>query len=375
MAGTRITLTDLVNPLYLHPSDGATTIQVEKLQGSSDYRAWRRAMEKNLASKRKLGFVTGGVPRPTTDVVQTDQWDTCNNMVIAWLTHNVSPSIMKSIMFMTSAAAIWSNLEKRFQLTNGSRKYKLNRELYEIRQSSMSINDYYTAIKALWEELDALNTLPVISDPCEAVQALLDSIASQQEESKLFQFLNGLEEIYNPQRSQFLLMNPLPSVEVAAAALQQEAQRELLQLNKFDTDSLAMFSKQHAFKSDKNVMCSVCGGRGHKSDKCWKIIGYPKWHYKHGQTVAASMPRNKPSFQNNTPRWQQGAKPGAKLAATAQTSQPPNIPSKDTSALFTPQQLAQLAQLMPQLALHQKSSDKDEELENTLNNAARRNFL
>lgn len=132
MAGNRIPFQDLVNPLYLHPSDGATSVQVEKLQGSSDYRSWKRAMEINLASKRKLGFVTGGVPRPT-DAVQGELWDTCNNMVIAWLTHNVSPSIMKSVMFMTTASAIWSNLETRFQLTNGSRKYKINRDIYELK--------------------------------------------------------------------------------------------------------------------------------------------------------------------------------------------------------------------------------------------------
>lgn len=131
---------DLVNSLFLHPSDGATSVTVEKLQRSSDYRAWRRAMKINLASKRKLGFVTGGVQRPN-DPVQADMWDTCNNMVIAWLTHNVSP-IMKSVMFMRSAADIWSNLETRFQLTNGSRKYKISKAMYELRQNTLSVNDY-----------------------------------------------------------------------------------------------------------------------------------------------------------------------------------------------------------------------------------------
>lgn len=261
MAGNRIPFQDLVNPLYLHPSDRPSSVVVEKLQGFSDYRAWKRAMEINLASKRKLGFVTGGVPKPT-DAVQAELWETCNNMVITWLTHNVSPSIMKSVMFMTSAVDIWNNLEMRFQLTNGSRKYKINKEIYELRQHNLSVNEYYTAMRALWEELDALNTLPAVSNPTADVKVLLETIASQRDESRLFQFMNGLTDVYNPQRSHFLLVTPLPTVEVVSAALQQEeAQREMLQINKLDTESVAMFSKANVFKPDRNIVCTVWGGK------------------------------------------------------------------------------------------------------------------
>lgn len=76
--------------------------------------------------------------------------------------------------------------------------------------------------------------------------------------------MNGLNEIYNPQRSHFLLLSPLPSVEVASAALQQEeAQRELLQLNKIDIESSAMYSKHNITRPDRNALCTECGGRGH----------------------------------------------------------------------------------------------------------------
>ncbi|GKE21858.1 cysteine-rich receptor-like protein kinase 8, partial [Tanacetum coccineum] len=123
------------NPLFLHPSDGPGSLCVqEKLTGSQNYRSWKRAFEIGLSTKRKLGFIKGTVPRSTTDANLAEQWETCNNMVISWIMSSVCESIAKSVMFVGTAYEIWQQLEKRFALSNGSRKYKLNRETYDIVQ-------------------------------------------------------------------------------------------------------------------------------------------------------------------------------------------------------------------------------------------------
>uniref|UniRef100_A0A803MUY5 Retrotransposon Copia-like N-terminal domain-containing protein n=1 Tax=Chenopodium quinoa TaxID=63459 RepID=A0A803MUY5_CHEQI len=80
---SKISLADMQNPLYLHPGDGHNSVSVDKLTGAANYKEWRRSMEIVLASKRKLGFVTGLVKKDAEDEVKADQWDTCNNMVIA----------------------------------------------------------------------------------------------------------------------------------------------------------------------------------------------------------------------------------------------------------------------------------------------------
>lgn len=63
-------------------------------------------MEIALASKRKLGFVTGVIKRDTKDSVKKDVWDTCSNMVISWILGSVSEPIKISLMFVSNAREI-----------------------------------------------------------------------------------------------------------------------------------------------------------------------------------------------------------------------------------------------------------------------------
>lgn len=108
----RLTYADMQNPLFLHPSDGPTSISVTKLQGASDYRAWKRSFEIQLSSKRKLGFIQGTVTRSITDEIHASQWDTCNDLVISWLHDNVSDNIKQYILFINSAYEIRKHLRK-----------------------------------------------------------------------------------------------------------------------------------------------------------------------------------------------------------------------------------------------------------------------
>ncbi|XP_071687869.1 uncharacterized protein [Rutidosis leptorrhynchoides] len=209
------------NPLYLHSSDGPGSLSIqEKLSGAQNYRSWRRSMEIALSTKRKLGFVTGSVIRPANDFNQTELWDTCNNMVISWIMSSASESIVKSIMFVDTASAIWKQLEKRFALSNGSRKYKLHKDTYSCDQNGISVSEHYTKMKCIWEEIDSMSELPRVTNVSPEITNFLNALTKQKEEEHLFQFLNGLDEQFSALRSQLLLMSPLPSVEVARSMLQ-----------------------------------------------------------------------------------------------------------------------------------------------------------
>ncbi|KAL2895982.1 Replication protein E1 [Bienertia sinuspersici] len=176
-----------------------TSLGVEKLQGASDYRAWCRSMEISLAAKRKLGFVTGYVKKDKDDAQKAEQWETYDNMVIAWIHAYVSEQIKKSIL-----------------------KYKVEKELMDTQQNGGSIYEYYTKMKSLWEEEDAMNVLPPITNVSSEIDAFIGALNTQKAEKRLFQFLNGVDDDYASMKTQMLMKSPLPTVEDACASIQQE---------------------------------------------------------------------------------------------------------------------------------------------------------
>ena len=206
-------MTDLQNSLLLYPSKGPGLLAIqEKLIGTWNYRSWRREVEIGLATKRKLGFFKELL---RDDPVKADMLDTYNSMVIVWLTNSMTDSITKSMVFLNSALNIWIQLERRFSLSNGSRKYQINKEIYSFKQNHSLVNDYYATFEVFIRGTGINESTTSDHNHYDEIKAFIEVMNQQQEEQRLFHFLNGLDEVYRSQRSQTLLMTLLPIVEMA----------------------------------------------------------------------------------------------------------------------------------------------------------------
>ncbi|XP_074289526.1 uncharacterized protein LOC141614681 [Silene latifolia] len=276
---------DPTDPLYLHPAESTHPVMVDtKLSCIENYLEWKRQMEIAICSKRKLGFLTGVIKRPTNDAFRESAWDTCNCLLIAWIMHNVELPIKRSLMYTKTTKGIWDYLQDQFSVRNGVRKFRLNKELDELSQGEKTVNEYFTELRILWQNLEIMSDWPPITQVTLEVNAWLDPQLKEQEERKLFQFLNGLNTSYATIRSHVLMMSPLPTGEEAVVIFQREEARRKNYIcgEKCEAETTAFYAGQSQKEPDAPSdqlppapTCPLCKMKGHTRDKCWKVIGYP----------------------------------------------------------------------------------------------------
>ncbi|KAH9608491.1 hypothetical protein KSS87_016289 [Heliosperma pusillum] len=267
-----VTVIDVTDPLYCHPNDVGSSLKITPiLTGVENYIPWKRGMELALSAKRKVGFITGAVEKPKRDNVRIEAWISANSLVISWILQNVSESIKMAILYTQSAKEIWKLLRERYLVSNGARKYKLNKDTYECKQKGKPVTDYYIQLRSVWDELENLNDYPVITVITEEISAFLDVMQRQKEEARLFQFLNGLDSEFNTQRSAILLMSPLPTVDTAMSIMvQEEAQQQNIQPNvRYEPEVSALMVKGEQSES----ACKHCGFNNHTTERCWYAPG------------------------------------------------------------------------------------------------------
>lgn len=245
-----------------------------------------------------------------------DQWEKCNAVVLSWIMNVVRPGLLSSVVYASDARKVWLDLRERFDTVNGSRIFHLHREIHTLTQGTMPIADYFSKLRDLWDEYDAL--MPCPSCPCPESRKFGEHCEYQ----RLLQFLMGLNESYSPPRSQILMMSPIPTLNKAYALLMdQECQRSLVNSNSINSgpgaiEGTVMYSNRNSnsytgssnFKggssgggfgnisgaglsgsynssgassssSSKNrrhlLQCDHCGCRGHSKEQCYKIVGDP----------------------------------------------------------------------------------------------------
>lgn len=113
------------------------------------------------------------------------------------------------------------------------------------------------------------------------------SVISQ---SKLVQFLMGLNECYDVVRSQILVLDPLPTVSKAySMVLRIEKQKAIQNDLISNTEASAMTVKSTQYNNTRgndnksnqrkeDRTCEHCKAIGHLKESCFKLHGYLDWH-------------------------------------------------------------------------------------------------
>lgn len=87
----------------------------------------------------------------------------------------------------------------------------------------MSVTEYFTELKILWDEHDMLSPTPDCTCPVKCSCDLIKTFQKKQEIEQVICFLKGLAEVYGTVKSNILMMEPLPTINKAyGMVLQQE---------------------------------------------------------------------------------------------------------------------------------------------------------
>lgn len=103
----------------------------------------------------------------------------------------------------------------------------MKQAIASLKQESLSVSDYFTHLKGLWDEF--LNYRPIPSCTCAAkcVRGLSKTLIEYQHYDYVHSFLMGLNESYAAVRGQILLMEPFPGINKVFSLIQNhENKRE-----------------------------------------------------------------------------------------------------------------------------------------------------
>lgn len=244
-------------------------------------------MKKALIGKGKYCFVYGSLPPPDRFDPTYDAWERCNDIVHSWIINSVSPSIAESVMFMESAADVWKDLRSHFSQGNRVRIAELQHQLYNLKQGGLSVTDFFTQLKIMWEELENYRPIPLCT--C-AVRCTCDSNRNARVfrgGNYVMRFLMGLNENYSMVKSQILMMNPFPDLNFAFSTVLQferqnglnpSSEEEQVMINAVEGKHFGNFAGKKK-NPNSNKICTHCGKDGHTVEVCYKKHGYPQ-HYK-----------------------------------------------------------------------------------------------
>ncbi|KAL2228641.1 UNVERIFIED_CONTAM: Retrovirus-related Pol polyprotein from transposon RE2 [Sesamum indicum] len=305
--------------LFIHSSEHSNLALTTSPLDGTNFLIWRRAVYVSLGTKMKLGFIDGSFPQPAPGSPNFEQWRRVDLMVTSWIWNSMTKDIVESFMYCGNSRELWLAIQERYGRSNGPMVYQLQREIALVSQQELTLTAYLTKVTKLWNELNCL--MPTPKCKCGGCTCGINKeIESLNSRNQLMQFLMGLHENFNNERSQILMLDPLPSIETAFSMIYTVEQQRIIQTNLEVTSNNVAYQlalKENRREGDKGMQkrkfvfdkkklfCSHCKKQGHTQENCFLLHGTPDWYKslterkQKGKMFAGNVDANAESLQHS----------------------------------------------------------------------------
>uniref|UniRef100_A0ACD6ARQ2 Uncharacterized protein n=1 Tax=Avena sativa TaxID=4498 RepID=A0ACD6ARQ2_AVESA len=247
-----------------------------KLEGAKNYSSWAEHAETILVSRKLEGYVLGTTQKPAEeDSKEGQRWKTSNALVRAWLLSSMSPQIAKQVERIKEASEIWRLLKGTYSgVGNEMLACKTQKELRDLSQGEKTVVDYVSELKRLWSDLEFYDPIDLECGKC------IEKYHKWIERRHVRDFLNALNQKFEPRRAALYGSGKLPGLEQAISAIISEETRLKLEEGAASVSHgrSALFAGEIT-RSQEHVMnvegrtCFECGQPGHLKASCPELFG------------------------------------------------------------------------------------------------------
>ena len=218
----------------IHPNPISTKLD------DTNYTLWSQAVRLYVKGRDKMKHITGNPspPLPTDPLFQ--RWDMDDAVVKGWLINSLDPKLQNTFIRYPTAKEVWDAIATTFYDGNDKAQvYNLNKRVTRLKQSGKTVEEYYHELQGLWREIDYRRPNPMVH--AEDISKFNEFV----QESRVYIFLDGLDDRLDNVRAVILQMASFPSVEQAYAIVRRETSRQGVMLKGEEGigSSMAMMSQ------------------------------------------------------------------------------------------------------------------------------------
>ena len=116
-----------------------------------NYPAWSFQFQTFLEAKELWGYISGSEPKPKEDEKKISAWLTKDAKIKTWILGSVEPHLIMNLKPYSTAKDMWGYLKQVYHQDNSARQFHLECAIAEYAQGTLSIQDYYSGFRILWQ--------------------------------------------------------------------------------------------------------------------------------------------------------------------------------------------------------------------------------